>query len=210
MYVFLLIILLLQVYFDSNWAITSALCSCPRGQLICHHMACLLLFSRENISITDESCRWNVPKSKDNPVTRIRDIFPKKERRATERNLTEQEIEEFRKKLSIFDGAVGFSWLLSPECEASDKNLVIDIEELLFSELYNDSTNKVQFFEETMKISDEDIEHIAKETVGQASNSKWLIARKNRLTASNFGVVLAARRRNRYPPSLFKRISGKI
>nr|CAI5835011.1 unnamed protein product [Callosobruchus analis] len=35
----------------------------------------------------------------------------------------------------------------------------------------------------------------------------WLVARKNRLTSSNFGTVLAACRRNKYPPSLFKKLT---
>lgn len=37
-------------------------------------------------------------------------------------------------------------------------------------------------------------------------HENWLIARKHRLTASNFGAVLAACKRNRYPSSLFKKL----
>ncbi|KAK3086688.1 hypothetical protein FSP39_022002, partial [Pinctada imbricata] len=43
-------------------------------------------------------------------------------------------------------------------------------------------------------------------TAGQRNNHLWAMVRKNRLTASNFGPVLAAIRRNRFPPSLFKQI----
>ncbi|KAI4455534.1 exonuclease phage-type/recb c-terminal domain-containing protein [Holotrichia oblita] len=45
-------------------------------------------------------------------------------------------------------------------------------------------------------------------TVGQSKNPLWLKIRRFRLTASLFGTVLAACRRNRYPPSLFKKLTG--
>ena len=40
-------------------------------------------------------------------------------------------------------------------------------------------------------------------------NPHWLMYRKGRLTASNFGVVIKAVNRNSYPPSLFKRLLGE-
>nr|CAH7751589.1 unnamed protein product [Callosobruchus chinensis] len=45
-----------EVEFDSDWSLKSASCNCPRGQLRCHHMAALLLFARDKISVTDKEC----------------------------------------------------------------------------------------------------------------------------------------------------------
>lgn len=172
-------------------------------------MAGLALFARDNISVTDKICSWNVAKpTKDAEVKKISNIYPPKEHRATSRNLTDAEILEFKTKLQIFNGAVGFSWLLSEEPQANQENLVIDVEVVLFSKAFIETSNKISYFENSIKIMPNKIPKIAQETVGQSSNSKWLVARKNRLTTSNFGVVLSACRRNRFSPSLFKRLAG--
>ncbi|KAG5880647.1 hypothetical protein JTB14_015623 [Gonioctena quinquepunctata] len=57
-------------------------------------------------------------------------------------------------------------------------------------------------------MSHEKILKVAELTIGQAQNEKWLVCRKHRLTASNFGVVLGTCKRNRFPESLFKRLAG--
>nr|CAH7712585.1 unnamed protein product [Callosobruchus chinensis] len=44
-------------------------------------------------------------------------------------------------------------------------------------------------------------------TKGQSANDMWLVVRKNRLTSSNFGTVLAASRRNKHPPSLSRKLT---
>lgn len=56
-------------------------------------------------------------------------------------------------------------------------------------------------------LTEEQIKLIPQQTIGQASNENWLIARKDQLTGGNFGKVLAAVKRNRYPPSLFKSLT---
>ena len=56
------------------------------------------------------------------------------------------------------------------------------------------------------KVHDVDIiERISKITTGQRNNPAWNLARKGRLTASNFGAVLKAKR---VTPSLIKRLLG--
>lgn len=57
-------------------------------------------------------------------------------------------------------------------------------------------------------MNSDDILKLASETIGQGLNSKWLIKKRFRITASNFGPVLSAINRNKYPPSLFKRLVG--
>nr|CAH7726048.1 unnamed protein product [Callosobruchus chinensis] len=170
---------------------------CPRGQLRCHHMAALLLFARDNISVTDKECMWSKPKQEKDPAAKkISDLYPPKDHRSTTRNLTDEKIKQFKDKLSVFDGSVGFSWLLSEEIDQDENNgdqKIVNIEDVIFHEDY---------------VKEQYITQIAQQTVGQQCNPKWLLLRKNRLTASNFAAVLFACRRQRFPQSLFKRLLG--
>jgi hypothetical protein len=68
--------------------------------------------------------------------------------------------------------------------------------------------NKQTFILERSQVSKETILKIEKLTRGQHLNSNWHLARKHRLTASKFGLVSSACRRNRYPPSLLKNLMG--
>lgn len=56
-----------------------------------------------------------------------------KPHRATERSSTKEEIENFKNELSIFDGAVGFSWLLVDEIDSDQLKFIVNIEDVLFS-----------------------------------------------------------------------------
>lgn len=49
-----------------------------------------------------------------------------------------------------------------------------------------------------MKISQQDILQLAAATTGQRNNALWHQMKLGRLTASNFGAVIAAVGRNRY------------
>lgn len=174
-------------------------------------MAALAIFGHYNVSVTDKACSWNnkayAPSSE---VKTITEMFPPKVHRSIASDLSVQEIEDFKNKLKVFDGSVGFSWLLSNEMPANSEILVVDIEDLIFSEIYMQADDKTNFLIEKLQICDEKIMEISKSTVGQAQNENWLVYRKHRLTASNFGIVLGACRRNRYPKSLFKRLTGMI
>lgn len=61
---------------------------------------------------------------------------------------------------------------------------------------------------EKLMLSPVEISQIEEGTRGQRLNPSWSILRDGRLTASNFGAVLTAIRRNSYPPSLFSRLKG--
>ncbi|KAG5869223.1 hypothetical protein JTB14_035659 [Gonioctena quinquepunctata] len=128
--------------------------------------------------------------------------------RSTERDLTVQEIEGFKDKLKMFDGAVGFTWLFSSEPEATTESLVVGIEGVIFHETYFKTVDKMKYICEKLQMSHEKILKVAELTIGQAQTEKWLVCRKHRLTASNFGVVLGACKRNRFPKSSFKRLAG--
>ncbi|KAK4887515.1 hypothetical protein RN001_003786 [Aquatica leii] len=45
-------------------------------------------------------------------------------------------------------------------------------------------------------------------TIDQFENPMWLIMRKHRLTASNFGRIIKAAKSSKFPPSLFKSLTG--
>nr|CAI5849804.1 unnamed protein product [Callosobruchus analis] len=148
-----------EVEFNSEWVIKSATCNCPRGQLRCHHIATLILFARDNISVTDKECMWSKPKQlRDPDVKKLSDLYPPKDHRSTARDLTDEEIEQFKHKLSVFDGSVGFSWLLSEESNQegnSESPSIVDIEGLIFHEDYVTSANKLRYFEDHLKVDDE-------------------------------------------------------
>ncbi|KAF5302631.1 hypothetical protein FQR65_LT19095 [Abscondita terminalis] len=89
-----------EVNFSPEWSIGSATCSCPRGQLVCHHMAAVILFCRYNVSVTDKSCSWQVMKKvKGDEIKTVAELFPPKTHRSTPRDLTNEEIVQFRNKL---------------------------------------------------------------------------------------------------------------
>ncbi|KAF2902528.1 hypothetical protein ILUMI_03661 [Ignelater luminosus] len=135
----------------------------------------------------------------------MKDIVPPKVHHATERDLSSDEITALLEELSIFDGAVGFTWLLAKK-PVTEKQLIFNVEDIVFCQQHIDSTNKEGYLQEKLKITEEIKITVATERVGQQKNKK--LYRKNRLTASNFSMVLAACRRQRYSPSLFKRLAG--
>ncbi|KAF5293941.1 hypothetical protein FQR65_LT20047 [Abscondita terminalis] len=68
-----------EVNFSPEWSIGSATCSCPRGQLVCHHMAAVILFCRYNVSVTDKSCLLqSLKKVKGDEIKTVAELFPPK------------------------------------------------------------------------------------------------------------------------------------
>lgn len=130
--------------------------------------------------------------------------------------VSETDINIFKEEISNLAEPVGFSWLLQPEVEPSENNIAlvetigviildpeikhlvrmndfISLKKLLFTKLYvNDST----------------ILQLVKDTTGQQKNPLWFHYRQHRLTASNFGIVLAACKINKFPKSLFKQLEN--
>ena len=98
---------------------------------------------------------------------------------------------------------------MSPE-PATVSNLPIPtIEDIIYSEEFlkiQGSQQQIDCLVRRAKIPDEYILKITDITVGQRNNPTWHLARRGRLTASNFGCVLKAKR---VTPSLLKRLLGE-
>jgi len=187
----------------NNNEIESMSCTCPRGQDKCHHMASFAFYCHYNISVTDQQCKWSKPKSMAVAITEtVEEVYPSTSFRATRRDLSAEERSEFNNKIS--NCRLGFSWLLRPEASESEICLLEDIETLLLSEEYKNAINKKEFFSKKLKIDTEKIKLVEKSTRGQAKNENWLVARKFRLTASKFGLVIKAIKKQKFSDSFFK------
>lgn len=103
----------------------------------------------------------------------------------------------------------GLCWLMSPEPQPTSRLPLETIEEIIFSEDFLKNTTKesqLAYFIDKVRINQDIIKRVSEITVGQRSNPAWHQARKGRLTASNFGAVLKAKRAT---PSLIKRLLGE-
>lgn len=84
----------------------------------------------------------------------------------------------FWQTLSLSEGAVGFSSLLSKEPASNEQVLTIsDVESILFSNEYLSSSNKDAYQDEKLKVSTECIKDIAQLTEEQSENPLWFLAR---------------------------------
>ncbi|CAG9763801.1 unnamed protein product [Ceutorhynchus assimilis] len=199
-----------KMEFDSDLQIirgevfAKATCICPRG-IKCHHIAALALFGHYHISVTDKACAWNAPpKPKDGPVKCAEELYPPKPYTALEGGVPEASINRLKERLRSFGNTVGFTWLLNEESINPLENRFAIIEEIISSKDFLEATDKVSVFRQKCAVDDHSIKDIAATTTGQVSNEKWFLVRKFRLTASNFGAIIAACQRNRFPVSLFK------
>jgi hypothetical protein len=87
-------------------------------------------------------------------------------------------------------------WILSPEPERQPSAVPV-IEDVLVSSDYNEAACKQTWLRRALVVSPATVQQVAVSTLGQRTNPAWSLVRKHRLTASNFGPVLAAVRRNR-------------
>ena len=104
----------------------------------------------------------------------------------------------------------GLCWLMSPEPAPQAKlSVPTIIEEIIYSEGFIQTGGAQQQLDclvHKAKITQANVLIVSQITVGQRDNPAWHLARRGRLTASNFGPVLQAKRVN---PSLLKRLLGE-
>ena len=95
------------------------------------------------------------------------------------------------KDLKEYGRFTGLCWILSPEPPVTAKLPVPTIEEIIFSEEFLQARGPQEQLDclvRRCRIPSEEIVKISDITVGQRDNPAWHLARKGRLTASNFGL----------------------
>ncbi|WAR10212.1 LOW QUALITY PROTEIN: hypothetical protein MAR_035288, partial [Mya arenaria] len=147
----------------------------------CKHVAAVLLFGYKRASKTDIKCSWlKHPKSAPPKTTvTMTDLYPPRQQE--------------------------YSFTLDSEPKPPQLPLPL-IEDVLLSPGYLSSQDPRTYFRRSLVLSQEKITQIAFMTTGQRENSLWAAARKLRFTASNFGQIIAASKRNRLCASLKKRL----
>ena len=111
--------------------------------------------------------------------------------------------------LKAYGRFTGLCWLVCPEPAPQAKLPVPTIEEIIYSEEFIQTRGTQQQLDclvRKAKLTEADILLVSQITVGQRDNPTWHLARRGRLTASNFGSVLHAKR---VTPSLLKRLLGE-
>ena len=202
---------ILQIFLDDQLEIKSTECECPRGAFKCSHAAALFIHGIYNLSRTDVECQWRKRKSNTSLSTQaVSEMFPPpKKYAALLRKPTQADRSSLYEDLKEYGKFTGLCWLLSPEPPVANKLPIPTIEDIIFSEeflLARGRQDQLDCLVRRSRIKEEDVSRISEITIGQRDNPAWHMARRGRLTASNFGSVLKAKR---ITPSLLKRLLGE-
>ena len=201
----------LQIYLDEQQNIKTTECECPRGAFKCSHAAALFIHGIYHLSRTDVECQWRKRKSNTSLSNQaVSELFPPpKNYCALSRTLTHADRSAFYEDLKKYGKFTGLCWLLSPEPPVASKLPMPSIEEIIYSDEFlraRGIQEQLDCLVRSSKLDEQKIVRISEITVGQRNNPAWHIARRGRLTASNFGSVLNAKR---ITPSLLKRLLGE-
>ena len=192
---------------DEQHEIKSSDCECPRGAFKCSHAAALFIHGIHNLSRTDVECQWRKRKSNTSlSAQAVAEMFPPpKKYTALGRKPVQVDRAQLYEDLKQYGRFTGLCWLLSSEPPAFNELSIPTIEDIIFSEefLQTRGLQQLDCLVRRSRILEEDILKISRVTVGQRDNPAWHLARRGRLTASNFGSVLKAKR---VTPSLPKRL----
>ncbi|XP_061587156.1 uncharacterized protein LOC133451994 [Cololabis saira] len=172
-------------------------------------MAALLIWTEKNVSRTDVECVWKRAKMLKADITpkRVSVMAPSTTQAGVKRSVTQEDKDWVRASLSQLGRFTGMGWILSPE---TPQTLPIKtFEGLLTNPGYSQAEDKALYLLSSLAVTEQEKQQIERATVGQAKNALWSAYRQKRITASNFGLVLAAVKRKSYPPSLFKTLLGQ-
>lgn len=199
------------IYLDEEHEIKSTECECPRGVFKCSHAAALFIHGIHKLSRTDVECQWRKRKSNTSLSTQaVTEMFPPPKRySALSRKPTQADRCALYEDLKEYGRFTGLCWLISPEPPIANQLPFPTIEEIIFSDEFLQATGRQQQLDCLVRLSrlqETDILRVSELTAGQRDNPAWFLARRGRLTASNFGSVLKAKR---ITPSLIKRLLGE-
>ena len=139
-------------------------------------------------------------------------MFPSAKRgyNALLREPTIDDRRELFHKLKNYGKFTGLYWLMSPEPQIQPNPLpIVTINDIIYSEDFlhlQDPHAQRDHLLERVKLDWQTIQQVSHLTTGQRDNPSWQMIRKSRLTASNFGSILSAKR---VTPSLIKRQLGE-
>ena len=134
---------------------------------------------------------------------------PTKQYCCLSRNPTQSNRSALYRDLQEYGRFTGLCWLMSPEPATVSKLPIPTIEDIIYSEEFlktQGSQQQTDCLVRQAKIPDEYILKISDITIGQRNNPTWHLTRRGRLTASNFGCVLKAKR---VTQSLLKHLLGE-
>lgn len=188
------------------------LSECPRGKFKCSHAAALFIHGIYNLSRTDIECQWRKRKATNALLPSVQEMFPpaKPGYKALRRETTLEERRELFQSLKNYGKFTGLYWVMSPEPQIQATPLpVATIDDIIFSEEFlqlQGPEAQRQHLLERATLDWKTIQQVSHFTAGQRDNPSWQMIRKSRLTASNFGSILNAKR---VTPSLIKRLLGE-
>lgn len=141
-------------------------------------------------------CQWRKWKSNSRLTNQaVSELLPPPKRHncALDRKPMQADRLALYEDLKKYGRSTGLSWLLSPEPPVVNKLPMPSIEEIIFSEeflLARGIQEQLDCLVRRSNLDEQKIFRVSEITVGQRDNPAWHIARRGRLTASNFGSVL--------------------
>ncbi|CAL9684760.1 unnamed protein product [Knipowitschia caucasica] len=198
--------------------VKASTCSCAIGRSKCHHVAALLIWAEKNFTRTDVECMWKRHDTqnrgnhiKESVCDAIISAGIKNDPMSPRRTEVLWALSSFfMAQLDRLFFGTGLGWIIAPELPQTfdPSHHIKTFDGLLASSSYGDAEDKALYMLSSLAVSPQQKEAIERATVGQTKNALWMAYRRKRITASNFGLVLAAVKRNSYPPSLFKTLLG--
>ena len=137
----------------------------------------------------------------------MKEMYPlaRDDYRPLQRPIVQDDRKWFQDELKKYGKFTAMAWIMSPEpprmCLPAPT-----IENLILSKEFIEwEGSQEDYLLEKLKVTPQQIIAINNATIGQRDNPAWLMLRKGRLTSSNFGYVLQAKR---VTPSLVRRVLG--
>ena len=165
----------------------------------------MCIFAIHNVSVTDQQCSWKRPgQSKD--VWTVKELYPPpKKYKALSREVTSQEKADFQQGLSELRRFTALGWIMSPEpIQSPPTEPPIPTMQKIIKEKKQDVSSVLS----ALAITEEQRDAVNTYTLSQRADPAWFELRRGRLTASNFGYVLATKQ-DRPSKSVLERVLGQ-